>query len=105
MSLNTPRCLSRMSEKYYCTFRHGNVTPISPIDEINEFHFLELFCAPSYTLKDVALQFVLIEYFPTRKNEGKTEDEREILTVVGATSGDTDSAAIQGLIGKKDGSV
>ena len=56
----------------------------------------------------MALQFVgnLFEYFLTRRNSKKGEGEpRDIITVVGATSGDTGSAAIYGLRGKKDVSV
>ncbi len=40
-----------------------------------------------------------------RRNEGKEGKERHHLTVIGATSGDTGSAAIYGLRGKKDVSV
>lgn len=71
-------------------------------------HLLELFHGPTFAFKDVALQFVgnLFEYFLIRKNAGKKEGEkRHTLTVVGATSGDTGSAAIYGLRGKKDVSV
>ncbi|KAI9746278.1 MAG: rRNA (cytosine-C5-)-methyltransferase nop2, partial [Chaenotheca gracillima] len=55
----------------------------------------------------VALQFLgnLFEYFLVRRNQQKPIDERHRLTVVGATSGDTGSAAIYGLRGKKDVSV
>ena len=57
--------------------------------------------------KDVALQFLgnIFEFFLVRNNEGKTGPDREHLTVVGATSGDTGSAAIYGLRGKKDVSI
>ncbi|EEY15445.1 threonine synthase [Verticillium alfalfae VaMs.102] len=66
-----------------------------------------LFHGPTFAFKDVALQFLgnLFEYFLVRKNEGKTGRDRHHLTVVGATSGDTGSAAIYGLRGKKDVSV
>lgn len=40
-----------------------------------------------------------------KRNEGKQGQERHHLTVIGATSGDTGSAAIYGLRGKKDVSV
>jgi threonine synthase len=55
----------------------------------------------------VALQFLgnLFEFFLVRRNREKTGEEREHLTVVGATSGDTGSAAIYGLRGKRDVSV
>lgn len=68
---------------------------------------LELFHGPTFAFKDVALQLLgnLFEYFLVRRNRGKTGRERHHLTVVGATSGDTGSAAIYGLRGKKDVSV
>lgn len=47
----------------------------------------------------------MFEYFLVRHNEGKADDEREHLTVIGATSGDTGSAAIYGLRAKKDLSI
>ena len=70
-------------------------------------HLLELFHGPSASFKDVALQFLgnLFEYFLTRRNKGKSGDQIHHLSVVGATSGDTGSAAIYGLRNKKDVSV
>ena len=52
---------------------------------------LELWHGPTYAFKDVALQFLgnLFEYFLMQENEGKTGAERDHLTVLGATSGDT----------------
>ena len=77
------------------------------LDEKNNIHLLELFHGPTFAFKDVALQFLgnLFEYFLVRRNDGKTGRNREHLTVIGATSGDTGSAAIYGLRGKKDVSV
>lgn len=77
------------------------------MDKGKKIHLLELFHGPTFAFKDVALQFLgnLFEYFLVRRNEGKTGTDREHLTVVGATSGDTGSAAIYGLRGKKDVSV
>lgn len=97
--------LQQLIEKSYKSFRSDKVTPLVPIND--KIHLLELFHGPTYAFKDVALQFVgnLFEYFLTRKNEGKTGTDRDILTVVGATSGDTGSAAIYGLRNKKDVSV
>lgn len=68
---------------------------------------LELYHGPTFAFKDVALQFLgnLFEFFLVRKNEGKVGKDREHLTVIGATSGDTGSAAIYGLRSKKDISV
>jgi len=72
-------------------------------------YILELFHGPTFAFKDVALQFLgnLFEYFLSRRNANKAQDDetRDRLTVVGATSGDTGSAAIYGLRGKKDVSI
>lgn len=61
----------------------------------------------SCKLKDVALQFLgfVFEYLLARRNQQKSPAEREHLTVIGATSGDTGSAAIYGLRAKKDVSI
>jgi threonine synthase len=77
------------------------------LNEKGNLHLLELFHGPTFAFKDVALQLLgnLLEYFLVRRNEGKTGVERHHLTVIGATSGDTGSAAIYGLRGKKDVSV
>jgi threonine synthase len=57
----------------------------------------------------VALQLLgnLFEFFLVRRNQNKvkTGEDCEHLIVIGATSGDTGSAAIFGLRGKKDISV
>lgn len=88
----------------YSTFRKPEVAPLVAVSE-NEY-ILELFHGPTFAFKDVALQFLgnLFEYFLSRRNANKAADasDRERLTVVGATSGDTGSAAIYGLRGKKD---
>ena len=47
----------------------------------------------------------LFEFFLVKRNKEKTGKDREHLTVICATSGDTGSAAIYGLRGKKDVSV
>jgi threonine synthase len=94
-------------QRSYSTFRAEDVTPLITLDESKRLHLLELFHGPTFAFKDVALQFVgnLFEYFLVRRNDGKEGKNRERLTVIGATSGDTGSAAIYGLRGKKDVSV
>jgi threonine synthase len=59
---------------------------------------LELFHGPTFAFKDIALQFLgnLFEYFLT------TSKTQKKLCILGATSGDTGSAAIYGLRGKKN---
>lgn len=99
--------LSDLINKSYSTFRKEEVAPLKQIND-NEY-ILELFHGPTFAFKDVALQFLgnLFEYFLKRRNANKDENasDRERLTVVGATSGDTGSAAIYGLRGKKDVSI
>jgi len=86
--------LKQMIDKSYSTFRDPRVTPVEPL--VDGLYVLELFHGPTFAFKDVALQFLgnLFEHL-LEKRPGKK------LTVVGATSGDTGSAAIQGLRGKK----
>lgn len=97
--------LKTIIQKSYSTFRHSERTPSVELDK--NLYLLELFHGPTFAFKDVALSFLgnLFEYFLVRKNAGKTGKDRHHLTVVGATSGDTGSAAIYGLRGKKDVSV
>lgn len=75
-------------------FRSDDVTPVI---EKGGHYILELFHGPTFAFKDVALQMLgnFFEYFlETGSNGGR-------LAVLGATSGDTGSAAIYGLRGKK----
>ncbi|KAI9567714.1 tryptophan synthase beta subunit-like PLP-dependent enzyme [Boletus coccyginus] len=87
-------------------FRDPSITPLVQLDP--KKHILELFHGPTYAFKDLALQLVgnLFEYFLNRRNSRKAPGEPpEKLTVVGATSGDTGSAAIYGLRNKANISV
>ncbi|KAK6083562.1 Threonine synthase [Seiridium cupressi] len=97
--------LKGIIDRSYSTFRAPETTPLKHLHD--NLYLLELFHGPTFAFKDVALQFLgnLFEYFLVRKNVGKTGRDRHHLTVVGATSGDTGSAAIYGLRGKKDVSV
>ena len=99
--------LKQIIQKSYLSFRTESVTPLVTLDVKQNLHLLELFHGPTFAFKDVALQFLgnLFEYFLVRRNQGRAEKGRHHLTVVGATSGDTGSAAIYGLRGKKDVSV
>jgi threonine synthase len=83
--------LRALLTKAYGSFDHAAVTPLVQLDDRN--WLLELFHGPTLAFKDVALQLLgrLFETFLARR------DER--LTIVGATSGDTGSAAIQAVAG------
>ncbi|KAJ3565196.1 hypothetical protein NP233_g7791 [Leucocoprinus birnbaumii] len=98
--------LRGLVEKSYQTFRHQDVTPLVKLDD--KKFILELFHGPTFAFKDVALQLLgnLFEFFLLRRNARKAAgEEQEKLTVVGATSGDTGSAAIYGLRGKSNVSI
>ncbi|EXJ94236.1 threonine synthase [Capronia coronata CBS 617.96] len=100
--------LKSIVDRSYSTFRHPDTVPLVTLDEQKNLHLLELFHGPTFAFKDVALQFLgnLFEFFLVRKNENlKPGQPRHHLTVIGATSGDTGSAAIYGLRGKKDVSI
>ncbi|KAI9221886.1 tryptophan synthase beta subunit-like PLP-dependent enzyme [Blastocladiella britannica] len=83
-------------------FRSADVAPLRELRNTTTgesvCHILELFHGPTLAFKDVALQFLghLFEYLLARQSS----DEKRDVTVVGATSGDTGSAAIAGLRGR-----
>jgi threonine synthase len=83
--------LLALTHKVYGDFGHAAVAPLVQLDA--QHWLLELFHGPTLAFKDVALQLLgrLFETFLKRR------DER--LTIVGATSGDTGSAAIQAVAG------
>ena len=86
--------LKRLIDDTYKNFRHAAIAPLKELGA-NEF-LLELFHGPTLAFKDFALQFLgrLLEYFLLK--------EQRQLTVIGATSGDTGSAAIEGCRGRKN---
>ncbi|WWC69669.1 threonine synthase [Kwoniella pini CBS 10737] len=95
--------LKEIIKKSYSKFKSEKTTPLRQTGE-KEF-VLELWHGPTWAFKDVALQFLgeLFRFFLERRNnqlEKDGKEEREQLTVVGATSGDTGSAAIYGLRSK-----
>src|SRR5271170_1647925 len=83
--------LKKLVEKSYGSFRVPEVAPVKELVKQESLWVLELWHGPTYAFKDVALQFLgnLFEYFLMQENEGKTGAERDHLTVLGATSGDT----------------
>jgi threonine synthase len=83
--------LKDIINRSYSTFNAEDVTPLV---HKGDLHILELFHGPTLAFKDVALQFLgnLFEYL-LAKNQS-------VLNILGATSGDTGSAAIYGVRGK-----
>ena len=80
--------LRAIIEKAYSSFRHDGIAPLVQLGH-NEW-VLELFQGPTLAFKDFALQFLghLLDHILTKRNQK--------VAVMGATSGDTGSAAIEG---------
>jgi threonine synthase len=78
--------LRGLSEAAYRDFRHEAVAPLIQLDE--RLWLLELFHGPTLAFKDLALQLVGLMF------DTALARRAERVTIIGATSGDTGSAAI-----------
>ncbi|MFA4994487.1 MAG: threonine synthase [Bdellovibrionales bacterium] len=85
--------LREIIQKSYAVFDAADVTPLR---EMGKNSVLELFHGPTLAFKDVALQFVghMFDYFMRDSGNRKV--------VIGATSGDTGSAAIEALANREN---
>jgi threonine synthase len=86
-----PADLTRLCDEAYSSFGHPAVVPLVQLD--TRQWLAELFHGPTLSFKDVALQLVgrLFDHVLGARGER--------VTIVGATSGDTGSAAIQAVRG------
>ncbi|MEA3467784.1 MAG: threonine synthase [Thermodesulfobacteriota bacterium] len=84
--------LHMLISRSYASFDREDVTPLV---HQGPLHIMELFHGPTLAFKDVALQFLgnIFEYL-LEKNDS-------VMNILGATSGDTGSAAIYGVRGKE----
>ena len=75
-------------DKAYSNFRHQAIAPL--VQTAHQEWVLELFQGPTLAFKDFALQLLglILDYFLKKRNQK--------VVVLGATSGDTGSAAIEG---------
>lgn len=80
--------LEKIINDSYSTFRHDAIAPL--VQTAHNEWILELFQGPTLAFKDFALQFLgnLLDYVLKKRNQK--------VVVMGATSGDTGSAAIEG---------
>lgn len=80
--------LKELIDKSYASFSHKAVAPLRMLGA-NEW-VMELYCGPTLAFKDFALQLLghLLDYVLTRNNQK--------VVILGATSGDTGSAALEG---------
>ncbi|NJD91089.1 MAG: threonine synthase [Geobacter sp.] len=83
--------LKALINSSYASFRDPEITPLVTKGNL---HILELFHGPTLAFKDVALQLLGNLFAYLLKERG------EKMNIVGATSGDTGSAAIYGVRGK-----
>jgi threonine synthase len=84
--------LRALVTKAYGGFSHAAIAPLVQLD--GQHWLLELFHGPTLAFKDFAMQVLglLFEHFLAKRDTH--------ITVIGATSGDTGSAAIQALAGR-----
>jgi threonine synthase len=80
--------LKKIIDDSYATFRHDAIAPM--VQTAHNEWILELFQGPTLAFKDFALQFLgnLLDYVLKKRDQK--------VVVMGATSGDTGSAAIEG---------
>lgn len=86
--------LARLAQETYAGFDHPEVAPLRQIDD--DTWLLELFHGPTLAFKDFALQMLgrLFEHVLARRGAR--------ITIIGATSGDTGSAAIEACRGRSN---
>ncbi len=85
--------LAMLCEHAYAAFDHAAVAPLVQLDE--RHWLLELFHGPTLAFKDLALQLLGLFFERFRAPSDPP------LTLIGATSGDTGSAAIAALAGRE----
>lgn len=86
--------LRKMLQETYAGFRHADIAPVVKLND--DEYILELFHGPTLAFKDFALQLLgrLFDHFMQGKGHK--------LNIIGATSGDTGSAAIAGCEGREN---
>ncbi len=87
-----PAEVKELARRSYARFDHPEVTPVV---RVGPLYVMELFHGPTLAFKDVALQFLGHLFERLLAEAGRR------MTVVGATSGDTGSAAIHALKGRQ----
>lgn len=89
--------LIALLRKAYKNFDDRDVTPLHQLEE--NLYVQELYHGPTLAFKDVALQFLgqVFDYVLAKK--------KQRVTIIGATSGDTGSAAIEAFRGKESADI
>ena len=87
-----PGVIRKLLQSSYAEFDAPDVVPLRTL---NDAHVLELFHGPTLAFKDIALQFLGNVFNYVLEKRGSS------MNIIGSTSGDTGSAAIAGVRGKK----
>ena len=94
----SPERLLELTRTAYRRFAHAAVTPLKQFDP--QHWLLELFHGPTLAFKDVALQLLGLLFEELLVREA-AHGNVQPLTILGATSGDTGSAAIDAVAGRE----
>lgn len=86
--------LTEMAADAYAEFTHKDVAPLTSLSDDN-LHILELFSGPTIAFKDYAMQFLSRAFDKALTKAGKRA------VILGATSGDTGSAALEAFKGRE----
>ena len=86
--------LAKMAQDAYASFTHPDVAPLTDLGSDN-LYLLELFSGPTIAFKDYAMQFLSRAFDRALGKAGKRA------VILGATSGDTGSAALEAFKGRE----
>ena len=84
--------LAAMASAAYAGFDHPSIAPLVQLDDT--IHILELFHGPTIAFKDYAMQFL------ARAFDRALSNKNQHAVILGATSGDTGSAALEAFQGR-----
>ena len=84
--------MTSLARQSYAAFTHPDVAPLRPVAE--NIHILELYHGPTIAFKDYAMQFLSRVFDRALTRQNRTA------VILGATSGDTGSAALEAFKGR-----
>ena len=85
--------ITQMADAAYRSFTHPEIAPLKAMKE--DIHLLELFYGPTIAFKDYAMQFL------SRAFDSALGRQNRHAVILGATSGDTGSAALEAFRGRQ----
>jgi len=84
--------MTDLARQTYASFTHSDVAPLKSVAD--DIHVLELFYGPTIAFKDYAMQFLSRAFDRALTRQNRTA------VILGATSGDTGSAALEAFKGR-----